>query len=396
MMGSRTRQAAVATILFAMAPSLAQAAPSIGVVAVGDGDVSEFRAAAPAATVDLWSQALANLAIGGTSEHHATALAQLRRDIAAGWRSYLQLDADAASRLASARDSAIAMASDVDGRATLAEASLRLGVVTASTGATSARDALRLALTLSPNRSLDEREFSPDVLALIAAIRGEARTLLDVTLDVSVTTLSAATVEVGGVSAHRGDGAQWTASLEEGDHLVAIATSVAAPRLTLIHVEAAKRTFALTAPTAQLTPSLREGDDVESARRVLADGMTVAAVDDVVVVARDHGNHEWLAQWCLHTRPLMCSSIVEAHDAEAAWRALVNSPRTSAPTLASDARLQASMIALLPINEPTHRLRWVGAGAAIVAVVVGAIAWSLTTQSGVSPTILIDGTRFTR
>ena len=381
----------MATILLAVLPSLAQAAP-VGIVTVGN--VADFRAPAP--TVDLWSQALSNLRIGGTPEHRATAVANVRAEIANGWRAYLQLDADAAKRLIAARDAAIALASDADGRAVLAEASLRLGVATSSIDAASARDALRLALTLSPNRSLDEREFSPDVLTLIAAIRGEVRPLVAVDVEVVAVTLSSVTVVVDGVAARQAEGARWTASLEAGDHLVAVATTLATPRMALIHVDGAHRQFALAAPVAQLTPSLRVGDDVETERRVLTDGMTVAGIDEVIVVARDSASHAWLAQWCLHTQPLMCTSIVEASDVATLWHELERAPRTSPPTLAEDPRLQAPTVALLPIARSTHTWRWVGTGAAVVAVVVGAVAWSLSSSASTSPTISIDGSRFTR
>lgn len=388
----------------------------IGVVALAD---PVQRVAAAIATAvrgavavrvidDARSEARGAAATGAVAVETLQHFRRIREQIDDGWRAYHNVQfAAAASRFTAAREAAEALLVLRGGAALYADASLRLGVVLARLGrTTAARDALALSLALDPERPISPLEFPPDTIAVIDTVRAQAAVKRSV---VVTTEPSGAVLDIDGRDVGR---APVTVELSIGDH-------VAIARLPQFRARA--HAFAVAETAVAETPNAvaiaLDPDDVS--RRLAAGpgvGMTdaetqnlvdtallFADLDEVVLVAetdRD-GDPALIGQRCAGV-PATCTAIVEiaygnrsglATTARELWQDLRGQTLRLPPSLFGDSRLRRA-------RRPRERCAvcrnpYVGAGVG-ATLVAGAIAIALVATASHPPPILsVDPAAFT-
>jgi hypothetical protein len=353
-----------ATVLAILAIAAGPAsAERLGVVAIAGTDpplpaadlAAAVVAARPDASSDVLASAAANLRAGAVPPAVLERFTRTRAISDEGWEAF-QRDVDpnrARSRLARARGDAEELLPLPGGPELYADISLRLGAVLAYGNDPEAGDAFRVALALDPDRELTVREFSPDVLAAIAAARAATPPTRAVRVTATTPGRVPATLELDGVA--RGPAPQ-TVELAVGQH-VAVARAPG-------HVARAIA-FALTATgavevsvdldpdpaAAAIAGGLAAGDSDARAAGAVETALRYGDVDAVVVVATawlPDDRPALLAQRCAGV-PVRCTQIAEvpynpaAGVAAAVTASLDDLARAQAalvvPTLVADRRL---------------------------------------------------------
>jgi hypothetical protein len=314
------------------------------------------------------------------------AFADVRQRVADGWSAYLQVQTDdAMAKLGAARTEAEALLPLDGGIEAYADIALRLGAVLDNQGKhDEADEQLRLAAALDPGRVLLPSEFSPDVIAAYTRAQQAtpSRVLLAVACDAPGARIAIDGVAIGASPAE--------VDLALGPHVVVVGAPDHTARGQTVEVPAAGAEIEVTLdadPTsAALGARPARGADPSAWLDAVA---TYADLDGIVLVSavERSGRPALLAQWCDGAR---CTKVIEVGydegDLPAAAReaadelAEAKKGRLGAPTLTTDARLDASAVI---VGGKHHHCRWckpalyVGAGvlvAAATAVVIGIAA----------------------
>jgi len=371
----------------AVTAAMAAALRDRGPVRIADDALGEAREAATAGAVPIETM---------------VRFRRVREQIDEGWRAYHNVQLEfATSRLAAARTDAESLLAVPGMPALYADASLRLGVVLAQLArAGEARDAIALALALDPDRPITQLEFSPEVVATVDRVRGQARP----THPVHVTSdPPGASVSIDGHDAGR---TPLVADLAVGQHVVVA-------RVGQFHPYA--RAFALDDKTSDVPIALEHDDEAAELAAGLDAGMAervqqlvvdrvleLADLDEVVLVASTErrGGPTLLVQRCAGA-PARCSAVVElgyadrsgiAAAALEAWHAARAADLRYPPSVFDDPRLVG--------NIEDHKCKlcrnpivWAGVGVAAVAATIAII---VVASSSHPPPVVTVGPGFTR
>jgi PEGA domain len=326
----------------------------------------------------------------------------VREMIDEGWRAYTQVQLEfAASRLAAARTDAEELLALPDASIIYADASLRLGAVLAQLGrAAESRAAIALALALDPDRPITELEFSPDVIAAVAAARAQAPATRAVTF---ATEPTGATLTVDGRDAGRSPA---SIELSPGEHVAiarapgyrargqAIAIAASTPRvdITLDRDEVA----------AQLAAGAVLGMPDAAAAELTGGVLELADLDEVVLAAEAdrRGGPTLLVQRCAGS-PVRCTAVVEIGYADAsgvfaaarsAWASLRTAELRYPPSVFGDPRVIEPRVVVHRCDVCRNPYVWGGIGAVIVAGAITAIV--IATESKPNPIVEV-GSGFT-
>ncbi len=394
----------------AIAAASSARADGVGIVAVAQhredvaaalGEVVR-ESGAPRVVNDAVAEARTAAADGAVPATTLARFRHVREEIDEGWRAYTQVQLEfAASRLASARTDAEALLALPGATIIYADASLRLGAILAQLGRGSeSRAAIALALALDPDRPITELEFSPDVIAAVAAARAQPPAAHPVEI---ASEPPGATLNVDGRDAGR---APLSVDLAPGEHVVV----ARAPGL-----RSSAQAFAVTATTQRLALAL-ERDEVaaelaggaifglpDAAAQSLADGvLELADLDEVVLAAAAdrRGGPTLLVQRCAGA-PARCTAVVEIGYADAsglfaaarsAWGSLRAAELRYAPSVFGDPRVTEPRVVAHRCEVCRSPYLWGGIGAALVAGAIAAIV--LANETKPAP-ILMVGSGFT-
>ncbi|HEX4456030.1 MAG TPA: PEGA domain-containing protein [Kofleriaceae bacterium] len=363
--------------------------------AVGDARLAASEGAVPVATLAQFKH--------------------VREMIDEGWRAYTQVQLDfAASRLAAARTAAEELLALPGASIVYADASLRLGAVLAQLGrGAESRAAIALALALDPDRPITELEFSPDVIAAVAAARGQAPLVRAATI---ATDPAGATLTVDGRDVGR---SPVTIELAPGEHVaiarapgyrprgqaVAITATTARPERAVperavperidMQLERDERAAQLAAGATLGMPDAAAGE--------LVDGvLELADLDEIVLAAQTDrsGGPTLLVQRCAGA-PARCTAVVEIGYADAsgvfaaarsAWSSLRTAELRYAPTVFGDPRVIEPRVVVHHCDVCRNPYLWGGVGALIVAGAITAIV--IATESKPNPIVDV-GSGFT-
>lgn len=379
-------------------------APALSTRAAAELTAAMQASGVARSVVDGVAEARRAIADGATPVPTLRRFRRVREQIDEGWRAYHAVQFDlAASRLMAARRDAESLLHLLNGPVLYADATLRLGVVLTRQGRTSqARDAIVLALALDPDRQISPREFAPDFIAVVDAVRAEPRPTRSITL---TTDPGGALLSIDGRDVGR---APTTARLTTGHHVVVARMPQFRSRARVLEVTAATTTVPVALARDELANRFAVGiSGRESAGEVqpLVDGVLLYAdLDDVVLVAETElrGGPALLVQRCAGV-PARCTSVVEveygdrsglAVAANAVWQDVRTRELSGAPALYADARI-------VPSRREAPRCRicrnpYVLAGAG-VALVAGAVAIAAAVTASRPPPILtIDPVTFSR
>lgn len=337
----------------------------VAIDAVGDARAEILAGAVPIATLERFRR--------------------VREQIDEAWRAFVRVQVDfAASRLAAARTDAEAIVALPGGAALYADASLRLGAVLNHLGRIDdAHAAISLALALDPDRPITLAEFSPDIVAVVDAVRAQTHPTrtIRITTEPAGATLTVDGKQVG-ASPH-------SIELSHGQHVI-----VARHALYETRALAA----AVTSDSPDITLELRR--DVawsrvaEGARLGLADAaaqeltdatLRFADLNDLVLVASTdrRGGPALLVQRCAGL-PARCTPIVEVGyadrsglDAAAreAWQTVRAADLRYPPSVLADARLTGNRRGSDRCELCRSPILWgsIGAAAVIGTIVVIAV-----------------------
>jgi len=360
---SHARACTILAIAVAAAPARTAAAEHVGVIAIEGKDAPVARAelaraaaaTATDATADVLATAGANLRAGAVPRARLERFTQVRALADSGWQAFLDVQPDAARRrLARARGDAEDILTLPGGIELYADVSLRLGAVLDYVGRKDdGRDAIRVALALDPDRALTEREFSPDVLAVVAAARAVAPPTRTVRIASGTPSRAPVAIEVDGTA--RG-AAPASLELPLGTHVIVARAPDHTPRALAFALDAtgsAEVTLDLdTDPdAAAVGAGLSAGASDARATATVEAALRFGEIDAVVVVATAWRRQEpaLLIQRCAGI-PVRCTPITElgyreASGLPAALRAGLEDVSTAAatlvvPTLAGDKRLE--------------------------------------------------------
>jgi hypothetical protein len=326
----------------------------------------------------------------------------VREEIDEGWRAYTRVQLEfAASRLASARTDAEPLLALPGASILYADASLRLGAVLAQLGrAAESRSAIALAIALDPDRQITELEFSPDVIAAVAAARAQAAPGHPVRI---ATAPAGAAITVDGRDAGHSPA---SIDLATGEHVVI----ARAPGF-----RAAAQAFAVAAATPELELELERDETAgvlaggavlglpDTAAQSLVDAvLELADLDEVVVAAEAdrRGGPTLLVQRCAGA-PARCTAVVEIGYADAsgvfaaarsAWSALRTAELRYPPSVLDDPRVTERPVVARRCEVCRSPYLWGGVGAALVAGAITAIV--LATESRPAPSLMV-GSGFT-
>jgi len=393
--------AASATAAHAGGVGVIVAGPHRGDVAAALADVAR-EAGAARVVVDAVADARAAAADGAVPVATLARFRHVREEIDEGWRAYTQVQLEfAASRLASARTDAEPLLALPGAAVLYADASLRLGAVLAQLGrAAESRAAIALALALDPDRPITELEFSPDVIAAVAAARARAPAAHAVEL---ASEPAGAAITVDGRDAGRTPA---TLELAAGAHVVIARAPAYRP---------SAQAFAVDAATPRITVALDRDDTAaalaggavlglpDAAAQNLVDAaLELADLDEVVLAAETdrRGGPTLLVQRCAGA-PAKCTAVVEIGYADAsgvfaaarsAWSSLRAAELRYPPSVLGDSRVTEVHVAEHHCAVCRSPYLWGGIGAVVVAGAVTAIV--LATAAKPSP-ILDVGSGFT-
>ncbi len=325
-----------------------------------------------------------------------------------GWRAYTQVQLDfAASRLAAARTAAEELLALPGASIIYADASLRLGAVLAQLGRSAeSRAAIALALALDPDRPITELEFSPDVIAAVAAARGQAPAAHAATI---ATDPAGATLTVDGRDVGRSPA---TFEHAPGEHVAIARAPGYRPRGQAVAVTA---TAARPARPARIDMQLERDERAaqlaagatlgmpDAAAGELVDGvLELADLDEVVLAAETdrRGGPTLLVQRCAGA-PARCTAVVEIGYADAsgvfaaarsAWSSLRTAELRYPPSVFGDPRVIEPRVVVHRCDICRNPYVWGGLGAAIVAGAITAIV--IATESKPNPIVEV-GSGFT-
>jgi len=399
---------------------LASALMSAGAQAERVGLVVRVPDASPASKQEL----LASLAAAGARAGHeivrapfAVARAALERGAVArarlvefsraqqiaaeGIRAYESADLSfAASRLVEARRVALGVADLPGGVELVAEFSLRLGAVRLDLGHERAREDLRLAARLTPERPVTTAEFKPDLVRAFEEARAAApRPLI---LQVTESAPDARVVVDGGEE----HPLPWQTELSPGLHIVSVSAPGHSPLATMVDLQR-NETFASTldrdaerAAIDQGQASLSIGTSEKQAATTAEALMRFGELDALIVasVVWRGGSAALLAEWCTGV-PARCSRAIELRygagaldsAARSAWEELPALEGSLPPGLMTDARVVSPEAGpgRAAVTTATH---WserpvVWAGAAVGAAVVIAASVLLLREEDRRPQI---------
>ena len=372
----------------------AQVAAAIGAV-VREGGVGRV-------VDDAVAEARDALAAGAVPVATLARFHHVREEIDEGWRAYTRVQLDfAASRLAAARTDAEELLALPGAAILYADASLRLGAVLAQLGRTAeSQSALALALALDPDRPITELEFSPDVVAAVAAARAQPRTAHAVKV---ASDPPGAALSVDGRDAGR---APLVVELAPGEHVLIARAPEYRPRAQAFAVDAATPQLELALEhddaAAQLAVGARLGLPDAAAQGLVDGALELADLDEVVLAAEAdrRGGPTLLVQRCAGA-PARCTAVVEIGYADAsglvvaarsAWASLRSAELRYPPSVLDDPRIAEQRVA--------HRCDvcrspylWGGVG---VAAVVGTIAViAIATAAKPAPILTVSPPAFT-
>lgn len=317
-----------------------------------------------------------------------------------GWRAYLAVDADTArQRLREAIARAMALAPWPGGLARVADAALRLGIVDAHLGdARAAQLHLRLAARLAPERRLDASEFSPDVVALVDAVRGPVAPVA-VALVLPPDAPATTEIEIDGL---RGGARE----LPPGLHVVVTRGPDVLARAELVEVPETGGEVAISVTPRPGGEALADppsaGDAATTVRAFLLAVAARTTLGEFVMVAtaRRPRGVAWLGQRC--DRAARCTEVIELAGASGAddalatalWRELSAAPLVGEASLSLDPRLADEVALPMPPSRRWYRRPWVWATAG--AVVLTSVAASLLLLDGDAPPpqVAIDPSQF--
>jgi hypothetical protein len=245
---------------------------------------------------------------------------QITSDIEQAWRAYLAVSTDAAmAGLTESVRAAVAQSTAPCGFAALADASLRLGIVSASgptivppsegSAAEPNIDAARLlglrliafALRLEPTRTLSLSQFSPDALRLVEEVRSAAVNTVALTLQSSVT----AKVVIDGAVVTKVEANQpLVIQVATGQHLIQVFDGLRRPTSRLFDVSSGGATFRWIAVPDSIGEALRHDatrynsrrDAQEFVQAVLRVGVAQSMI--IVVATWKRGEPALYAQRC--------------------------------------------------------------------------------------------------
>lgn len=395
----------------AIAASAAAArAGGVGVIAAGAhrGDVAAAladvarEAGAARVVVDAVADARAAAAEGAVPVASLARFAHVREMIAEGWRAYTQVQLEfAASRLASARTEAEPLLALPGATVLYADASLRLGAVLAQLGrAAESRAAIALALALDPDRPITELEFSPDVIAAVAAARAQAPASHAVEI---ASEPAGAAIAIDGRDAGRTPA---TIELPAGEHVVIARVPAYRAAAQAFAVDPATPRIAVALERDETAAALAGGAVLglpDAAAQGLVDAaLELADLDEVVLAAEAdrRGGPTLLVQRCAGA-PAKCTAVVEIGYADAsgvfaaarsAWGSLRAAELRYPPSVLGDSRVTEVHVAEHHCAVCRSPYLWGGIGAVVVAGAVTAIV--LATAAKPSP-ILDVGSGFT-
>jgi hypothetical protein len=316
-----------------------------------------------------------------------------------GWRAYLHVELEfAQARLAVARTEAEQVAPLMGGTEVYADASLRLGIVLGQLGhADESRAAIRLALALDPARPITLAEFSPDVVAVVDAVRAEVPGTGELSLAVDP---PSATVSIDGKDFARGG------TLSVGQHVVVARAPGYRPRVQTIAVTAAPGGH--DAPVALQLEHDEEWERLatgavpgvaDAAAQELVDTMLRYGELDEVVLAVDtdrRGGNALLVQRCGGSPVATCTAVVEigyasgglAEAARDAWRDVRSADLRYPPTVLADPRVASH-------RPPPHRCEvcrspYLWGGVAAVALIGTIAVIAVVTSSRPPPVVAVD------
>ncbi|MBP6631640.1 MAG: hypothetical protein KBG28_28715 [Kofleriaceae bacterium] len=420
--GRARRAAAIALALVVAASSAAAAAPvRTGLVvldlpapALPAATVAAVvtRAAAAAgrgAVVDATRAAAAELDAGARPRDEVARFVAVRAQADEGWRAFLEVAIDfAQARLAKARSDAEELLPLPGGLALYADITLRLGAVLAHAGrADEARDAIRLARALDPERGIGLDEFSPDVLEAVRLAL--AATPATATLDIAAP--AGASVELDGQP--RGAGPRREV-VTTGQHVVVLRAPGRVARGVAVAVAAggARVELALDEDrdVARTRAPVPAGLDEASATATIETLQRYGELDEVVVVAvvPRRGELAILGQRCAGgvDRPVQCTAVVEVGfpdpsglpaAARAAWRDLATGQLRYPLTLSADPRLgRAGGGPADPARCRWCRSPWLWASLSAVLVAAGVTALVATDDGTTTFELGIDPADWTR
>lgn len=350
---------------------------------------------------DAVGEARAAVAAGAVPVETLARFRKVREQIDAGWRDYLRVAVESAAvRLAAARTEAEVLISLPGGAELYADAALRLGVVLGHLGRhRDAQALLALAIALDPDRPITLAEFSPDVVAAVAAVRA-----LPVTRQrLRITTLPAgAQIAIDGSDVGR---TPLDMEVTRGQHVIVARLPMHEPAVQGIAVDdAAAMTLELTRDdvAARLAAGAERGLPDAAAAALIDATLQFADLDEVIVVADTsrRGGPTLLVQRCAGV-PARCSAVVEldhgdrtglAAAARAAWDAVRIGELRYPPSVLGDR-------GGTPADDGRCKLcrspgLWVGVGA---AVVLGTIITFVATSGSTPPPIVgVDPDDFSR
>jgi PEGA domain len=335
----------------------------------------------------------------------AATLAQfrhVREMIDEGWRAYTQVQLEfAASRLAAARTAAEELLALPGASIVYADASLRLGAVLAQLGRSAeSRAAIALALALDPERPITELEFSPDVIAAVAAARAQAPAAHATTV---ATDPASATLTVDGRDVGRSPA---TIELAPGEHVAIARTPGYRPRGQAVAVTATSVRIDMQLERDERAAQLAAGATLgmpDAAAGELVDGvLELADLDEVVLAAETdrRGGPTLLVQRCAGA-PARCTAVVEIGYADAsgvfaaarsAWSSLRTAELRYPPSVFGDPRVIEPRVVVHRCDVCRNPYVWGGLGALIVAGAITAIV--IATESKPNPIVEV-GSGFT-
>ncbi|MCX5741078.1 MAG: tetratricopeptide repeat protein [Proteobacteria bacterium] len=348
----------------------------------------------PRVTLDPIGEASAALAAGAVPIGLLPKFRAVRAQVADGWRAYLQVSIEfAASRLATARTEAEALVPLPGGLELYADISLRLGAVLAHLGRVDeARAALRLALTLDPDRPVTLAEFSPDVLEEVEAVR----LLRPPSQRVRIASEPAdATISVDGLPMGRGT---IEIDLARGQHVIVARATNHIALAQAVAVDDAHSVFALR--LEEDAAAMRLADPSGELAPLVETALTFGELDEIVVVESvvAHGSQALVVQRCVGI-PATCSATVElgypdaaglAAAAKEAWASVRVGELRYPPKRRGEVDRAPQPRRCEPCRSPV-----VWGGVAAVAV-VGVVLAVVLTGSRPLPVVTVNAADFTR
>jgi hypothetical protein len=392
----------------------AAGAERIGVVAVTDEPgaraavVSAMARAiaddpsAPAVVNDAVGRARDNLAHGAVPIETLAAVRRVRELVDEGWRAYLRVEFELAqSRLAVARTEAEQLVALPGGAELYADTSLRLGIVLAALGhLEDSQAAIALALALDHERAITLAEFSPDVVAMVDAVRA-----LDPPTRHARFTSEPPGAEVF-IDGTRIGTTPLVHDATHGQHVVVVRAAgfVAHTQAFAVGDTDANIELALDRDDerARLDAGATIGLPDARAQLVVDAAIRFADLDELVLVAATdrRGGEALLVQRCAGS-PARCTAIVELGygtkdgitlAARNAWQAVRGADLRYPPSVLADPRLAGERVVAHHCELCRSPWVWGGASAAAVAAAIAVVA--IVTASKPAPVVGVNPGQF--